>query len=150
MSSPLGYPTNFSTANPSQPGASIETPLRSIGVRAHPNDEVFYVLDRAQGFLQVIAREAQDYRSIGYPVFDGFGNRVTQFDAAHQAAVVRHTEIDMADAFYDQYDHVWEMIEMRQAMAEAGADESIHYSKLALTLLFLPFTTVSLTTFYRL
>jgi hypothetical protein len=121
--------------SPSLPGSSIQNPLRSAGVRAHPNAEQFYVLDRAQGVLQVVAREAQDYREIGYPVFDGFGNRVTQFDGAHRAAVARHAEADQADAFYDQYDHIWEIIEMRQAMAEAAADESIHYSMCS-TLLF--------------
>jgi hypothetical protein len=46
-------------------------------------------LDRAQGSIQVIARETEDYRSISYPVFDSYGNTVTQFDAAHQAAVSR-------------------------------------------------------------
>jgi hypothetical protein len=128
MFSPLRHPTAFSSASSSQPGSSIQNPLRSIGVRAHPNEEHFYVLDRAQGFLQVIAREAQEYREIGYPVFDGFGNRMTQFDNDYNAVVRHNTEVDQADAFYDQYDHIWEIIGMGQAMADAGADESIHYS----------------------
>jgi hypothetical protein len=129
MSSPLRHPATFSSASSAQPGSSLQNPLRSIGVRAHPKAEHFYVLDRAQGFFQVIAREAQDYRELGYPVFDGYGNRVTQFDAAHQAATRRNAGADQADAFYDQLDHVWEIIEMGQAMAEAAADETIHYSK---------------------
>jgi hypothetical protein len=128
MSSPLWHPTTFSSASSSQPGSSIQNPLRSIGVRAHPNAEHFYVLDRALGFLQVVAREAQDYRELGYAVFDGFGNRVTQLDNAHSAVVRRNAEVDQANAFYDQYDHIWEIIEMGQAMADAAADESIHYS----------------------
>jgi hypothetical protein len=107
----------------------MQNPLLSAGVRAHPNDERFYVLDRAQGFLQVIAREAQDYSEIGYPVFDGFGNRVAQFDAAHNAAIIRHAEADQADAFYSQLDDIWEIIDMRQAMADAASDETVHYSK---------------------
>ncbi|KAF2033683.1 hypothetical protein EK21DRAFT_86162 [Setomelanomma holmii] len=129
MSSPPLRPTTFSSMSPSQPGSSIQNPLRSAGVRNNPNAEHFYVLDRAQGVLQVIGREAQDYHEIGYPVFDGFGNRVTDFDAAHEAAVTRHAEADQANAFYDQYDHVWELIEMREAMAEAAADEIMHYNK---------------------
>jgi hypothetical protein len=107
MFSPLRHPTAFSSASSSQPGSSIQNPLRSIGVRAHPNEE---------------------YREIGYPVFDGFGNRMTQFDNDYNAVVRHNTEVDQADAFYDQYDHIWEIIGMGQAMADAGADESIHYS----------------------
>jgi hypothetical protein len=129
MSSPLRHPATFSSVSSTQHGSSLQNPLRSIGIRAHPNAEHFYVLDRAQGFLQVIAREAQDYRELGYPVFNGYGNRVTQFDAAHQAAARRNAGADQADAFYDQLDHVWEIIEMGQAMAEAAADATVHYSK---------------------
>lgn len=84
----------------------------------NPTAEQFYVLDRAQGFIQVIAREAQDYREMGFPILDGYGNRVTDFDAAHQAAIVRHAEPDQAAAFYAQFDEVWELIEMEEAMAE--------------------------------
>tara|TARA_R110002003_G_scaffold39_4_gene2430 strand:- start:11064 stop:11660 length:597 start_codon:yes stop_codon:yes gene_type:complete len=126
--------------SPSQPGSSFQNPLVSAGVRAHPNEEQFYVLDRAQGVLQVIGREAQDYREIGYPVFDSYGNRVTQFDGAHRAAVARHAEADQADSFYHQYDHIWEIIEMRQAMAEAAADESIHYSMFSYLLFITSYT----------
>jgi len=137
MSSPSQYPTTplnnrhstISTASPNRPGTTLGNPLRSGGVLAHPNEEVFYVLDRAQGFIQTIAREAADYRSTGYAVLDGYGNRVTQFDAAYQAAVVRHAEADQAEAYYSQFDDVWELIEMAEAMATASTDESIHYSK---------------------
>ncbi|KAF1920884.1 hypothetical protein BDU57DRAFT_525854 [Ampelomyces quisqualis] len=128
MSSPLRHPTTLSTAISSQPGASIQNPLVSTGVRAHPNEERFYVLDRTQGFLQVIGREAQDYREIGYVVLDGYGNRVTQFDAARNTAVRRYAEVDQADAFYNQYEDIWEIIEMREAMAEAVANETIHFN----------------------
>jgi hypothetical protein len=138
MSSPPRTPTTplnrnptLSTASPNRPGATLENPLRSAGVRAHPNDEVFYVLDRAQGFIQAIAREAEDYRSIGYAVFDSYGNTVTQFDAAHRAVVTRHAEPDQAEAFYHQFDDIWEIIDMRQAMTDAGADETVHYSMLS-------------------
>jgi hypothetical protein len=138
MSSPPRTPTTplnrnptLSTASPNRPGATLENPLRSAGVRAHPNDEVFYVLDRAQGFIQAIAREAEDYRLIGYAVFDSYGNTVTQFDAAHRAAVTRHAEPDQAEAFYHQFDDIWEIIDMRQAMTDAGADETVHYSMLS-------------------
>lgn len=130
MSSPREVRT-FSTANPNQAGATIQNPLLSIGVQIKPTAEQFYVLDRAQGFIQVIAREAQDYREMGFPILDGYGNRVTDFDAAHQAAVAQYTEPDQAASFYSQYDHIWELFEMEQAMAEAGADESVHYSKLS-------------------
>jgi hypothetical protein len=127
---PLNNPhSTMSTASPNRPGAMIMNPLRSAGVRAHPNDKVFYVLDRAQGFIQTIAREAEDYSSIGYPVLDGCGNRVTQFDAAHRAAVARHAEVDQAEAYYSQFDDVWELIDMAEAMATASADETIYYSK---------------------
>jgi hypothetical protein len=127
MSSPARR--TLSSASSSQPGSSIQNPLVSIGVRANPNAEQFYVLDRAQGFLNVIAREARDYRQLGYAVFDGYGNHVTDFDEAYNAAVVRHAGIEQADAFYHQNDQVWELIEMRDAMAEAASDETVHFSK---------------------
>lgn len=77
--------------------------------------------------IQVIVREARDYREMGYPVLHGDRNRVTNFDAAHQATVVQHTEFDQATAFYSQYDYIWEVIEMELAMVGAGPDESVHY-----------------------
>jgi hypothetical protein len=135
MSSPLRHPTTFSSAASSQPGSSFQNPLRSIGVRANPNAEQFYVLDRAQGIIQVIAREARDYRELGYVVFDGYGNRVSQFDDAYNAAVTRHAAADQAEAFYHQNDHIWELIDMVQAIADAAADESIHYSKCSLLMI---------------
>lgn len=127
MSSPARR--TFSSASSSQPGSSIQNPLVSIGARANPNAEQFHVLDRAQGFLQVIEREARDYRQLGYAVFDGYGNRVTEFDNAYNTAVIRHAETDQTDAFYHQNDQVWELIEMRDAMAEAASDETVHFSK---------------------
>jgi hypothetical protein len=135
MSSPP-LPTIFFANSPFQTGATIQNPLRSAGIRANPNTEVFYVLDRAQGFFQVFAHEAPDYREIGYVVFDGYVNRVTHFHAAYNAAVVRHPEADQANTFYQQNDGIWELIDMAQAMANAREDESIHFSTL------LPFTTL--------
>lgn len=89
MLSPARQIKTLSTVDRSQPDATIQNTLHLDSICANPNTEQFYVLDRIQGFFQVIAREAQDYREIGYVVFDGYGNRVTQFDAAHQAVIQR-------------------------------------------------------------
>jgi hypothetical protein len=127
MSTSPRHTTTLSTAARSQPGSSFQNPLRSVGARAHPNAEYFYVLDRAQGIIQVIGQEARDYCELGYGVFDGYGNQVKEFDNAHAAAVTGHAAADYADAFYYQIDGIWELIDMAQAMADAAADETVHY-----------------------
>lgn len=123
--------STFSTAPQDRPGASFENPLISSGVQQNPGAEQFYVFEPSQGIIRTIRREAQEYREIGYAVFDGYGNSLSDFDAAYVAAQRRReaaaVEAEGDNAFYHQEDEVWELIEMEQAMAEARGDEVIVY-----------------------
>jgi hypothetical protein len=121
--------STWSIAPAGRSGASFENPLVDSYVSANLNAEQFYVLDRSQGIIQTTAAGAREYRGLGFPVFDGYGNRVTDFDDELVAVLQRYAEDDQENAYFFQNDEVWELIDMRTAMAEASSDETIYYGK---------------------
>jgi hypothetical protein len=122
-------PSTWSTAPAGRPGASFENPLVDSYVSANPTAEQFYVLDCSQGIIQTTAFGAREYRGMGLAVLDGYGNRVTDFDAELVAVLQRYAEDDQENAFFFQNDEVWELIDMSTVMAEASSDETIYYGK---------------------
>lgn len=131
MSSP---PTNdqvtLSTADPNRLGGTPSNPILDSSVINSPNVERYIVYNPAHGFYAVTAQVAHMWRGYGYAIMDSYGNRVTDFDGELNAVINRYAESDRYEAFFNQEDEIWELLDMAAAMAELGSDETIVYGKL--------------------
>lgn len=124
---PLHKQSTLSTASPTRLGATPNSPILDSFVLANPNAERFIVYNPAHGFYAVTAQMPRMWRGYGYAIMDSFGNRINDFDDELNAVITQRSGSDYYEAFYGQTDEIWELLDMRTAMAELADDETIVY-----------------------